>query len=150
MNRRTFARVAGLVTIAAVLGGCSSSSLMKAAPSLYEQLGGTNAVSKMGSDLLASSMKDPRLSGLLGKVDPSTANAKVSDQLCAALGGGCKPAFTDEQVTAAADRLDPDQKKALSENFGSALSSATSNPALREAVTKSLGSKMGGIMGALL
>ena len=150
MNRRTFARVAGLVTIAAVLGGCSSSSLMKAAPSLYEQLGGTNAVSKMCSDLLASSMKDPRLSGLLGKVDPSTANAKVSDQLCAALGGGCKPAFTDDQVAAAADRLDPDQKKALSENFGSALSSATSNPALREAVTKSLGSKMGGIMGALL
>jgi hypothetical protein len=150
MNRRTFARVAGLVTIAAVLGGCSSSSLMKAAPSLYEQLGGTNAVSKMGSDLLASSMKDPRLSGLLGKVDPSTANAKVSDQLCAALGGGCKPAFTDDQVAAAADRLDPDQKKALSENFGSALYSATSNPGLRESITKSLGSKMSGIMGELL
>jgi truncated hemoglobin YjbI len=123
---------------------------MKAAPSLYEQLGGTNAVSKMGSDLLASSMKDPRLSGLLGKVNPSTANAKVADQLCAALGGGCKPAFTDEQVAAAADRLNPDQKKALSENFGSALNSATSNPGLRESITKSLGSKMSGIMGALL
>jgi hemoglobin len=150
MNRRTLARVAGLFTIAAVLGGCSSTSMMKAAPSLYEQLGGASAVSKMGGDLLASSMKDPRLSGLLGKVNPSTANAKVSDQLCAALGGGCKPAFTDEQVAAAADRLSPDQKKALSENFGSALNSATSNPGLRESITKSLGSKMGGIMGALL
>jgi hypothetical protein len=151
MNRRTLVRAAGAAVLAVGLGACSSmSSMTSAAPSLYQQLGGTQAVTKMGGDLLSSAMKDPRLSGLLGKVNPSTANVKVADQLCAALGGGCKPAFTDEQVAAAADRLNPDQKKALSENFSSALNSATSNPALREAVTKSLGSKMSGIMGALL
>jgi hypothetical protein len=95
-------------------------------------------------------MKDPRLSSLLGKVNPSVASPKVANQLCSALGGGCAAPFTDEQVAAAADKLSPDQKEAVADNFGSTLDSITSNPALREAVTQSLGPKIGGIVGALL
>jgi hypothetical protein len=95
-------------------------------------------------------MKDPRLAGLLGKVNPTAATPKVADQMCAALGGGCKAPFTDQQVAAGADRLTPEQKTAVSENFGSSLSSVTNNAVLREAVTKSLGSKMGGVLGALM
>jgi hypothetical protein len=53
-------------------------------------------------------------------------------------------------MSAAASRLTPEQKAAVSENFSSSLNSVTSNSALRESVTKSLGSKMGGILGAVL
>ena len=150
MNRRIFSRIAGVAVLAAGLGGCAGMDSMGSAASLYQQLGGTDAVSKLAGNMVNSSMKDPRLSGLLGKVNPSAATPKVADQMCAALGGGCKAPFSDQQVAAAADRLSPDQKAAVSQNFGSSLNSVTSNPALREAVTKSLGSKMGGILGALV
>jgi len=107
-------------------------------------------MSKLAGNMMTSSMKDPRLAGLLGKVNPTAASPKVADQMCAALGGGCKAPFTDQQVAAAADRLTPEQKTAVSENFGSSLNSITSDPTLRSAVTKTLGSKMGGVLGALL
>jgi truncated hemoglobin YjbI len=148
MNR-AFARVAGVVLIAIGLNGCSGMGSMGSATSLYQQLGGMDTVSKLAGNMVTSSMTDPRLAGLLGKVNPSTATPKVADQMCAALGGGCKPAFTDQQMAAAASRLTPEQKTAVSENFSSSLNSVTSNSVLREAVTKSLGSKMGGILAVL-
>lgn len=149
MNR-AFARVAGVVLIAIGLNGCSGMGSMGSAASLYEQIGGMDTVSKLAGNVVTSSMKDPRLAGLLGKVNPSLASPKVADQICAALGGGCTPAFTEQQMSAAASRLTPEQKAAVSENFSSSLNSVTSNSALRESVTKSLGSKMGGILGAVL
>ena len=150
MNRRTLGRLAGVAVLAVGLSGCAGMGSMGSAASLYQQIGGTDAVSKLAGNMLTSSMKDPRLAGLLGKVNPTAATPKVADQMCAALGGGCKAPFTDQQVAAAADRLTPEQKTAVSENFGSSLNSVTSNPALRDAVTKSLGSKMGGVLGALM
>ena len=101
-------------------------------------------MSKPDGDLVTSSMKDPRLAGLSGHVDVSATTPKVADQMCAALGGGCKAPYTDKQVAAAADRLTPEQKSAVPENFSSALNSVTTKPALRDAVTRSLGSKTAG------
>jgi truncated hemoglobin YjbI len=123
---------------------------MGSAASLYQQLGGMGTVNKLAGNMLTSSMKDPRLAGLLGNVNPTVATPKVADQMCAALGGGCKPALTDQQMATAANRLTPEQKTAVSENFSSSLNSVTTNTVLREAVTKSLGSKMGGILGAVM
>jgi hypothetical protein len=94
--------------------------------------------------------EDPRLSGLLGNVNSSAATAKVADQLCAALGGGCRPAFSEQQVAAAADRLSPAQKTAVSDNFMTSLNSLTSNPALRDSVSRALGARMSGIVGAVV
>jgi hypothetical protein len=104
MNRRTFAWVA---VLAVGLNGCSGMGSMGSTASLYQQLGGTDAVSKLAGNMVTSSLKDPRLSGLLGKVNPTAATPKVADQMCAALGGGCKAPFSDQQVAAAADRLTP-------------------------------------------
>jgi hypothetical protein len=150
MNRRTFGRLAGIAVLAVGLNGCAGTGSMGSAASLYQQLGGMDSMSKLAGNMMTSSMKDPRLAGLLGKVNPTAASPKVADQMCAALGGGCKAPFTDQQVAAAADRLTPEQKTAVSENFGSSLNSITSDPTLRSAVTKTLGSKMGGVLGALL
>ena len=107
-------------------------------------------MSKLGSNLLSSAMKDPRLTSLLGQVNPAVAAPKVNNQLCSALGGGCSAPFSDDQLTAAANKLTPAQKTAVSENFASSLASVASNPAVREAVTTALGPKLGGIVGALL
>lgn len=142
--------VAGVV-LAAGLAACSSTASMGTAVSAFEQLGGMSSVNKLASGLVNSSLKDPRLSGLTAgrTVDAATSTAKVSDQLCSILGGGCKAPLSNDQLSAAANKLSPDQVKALSDNFGSTLNSLTSNPAVRESVTKALGSKLGGLAGLL-
>jgi hypothetical protein len=150
MIRRSTSRIAAVAAFCLALGSCTGVDSAGSAASLFNQLGGMETVTKLGSDLLASAMKDPRLTSLLGKVNPSLASPKVANQLCAALGGGCDAPFTDDQIANAANKLSPEQKEAVSDSFASTLNAITSNPALREAVTKSLGPKMGGIVGALL
>jgi truncated hemoglobin YjbI len=117
---------------------------------VFEMIGGMDTVSKLSSTLLKSAASDPRLSGLLGKMNTSTASPKLADQMCAMLGGGCKAPLTDQQVTAGAKKLNPSQSKALSENFNSALNAVSSNPLVKDAVIKAIGPKLGGIVGALI
>src|SRR5215470_8534082 len=74
---------------------------------MFEMVGGMDTVSKLASSLLKSASSDPRLSGLLGKMNTSTASPKLADQMCAMLGGGCKAPLTDQQVTAGAKKLNP-------------------------------------------
>jgi hypothetical protein len=142
--------VAGAL-LAAGLAACSSTGSMGTAVSAFDQLGGMSSVNKLASGLVNSSLKDPRLSGLTAgrTVDAAASTTKVSDQLCAMLGGGCKAPLNNDQLSAAANKLSPDQAKALSDNFGSTLNSLTSNPAVRESVTKAIGSKLGGLVGLL-
>ena len=132
------------------LSSCSGMNSASSATSLFSQLGGMDTVTKLGSGLLSGVMKDPQLTSLLGQVNPAVAGPKINDQLCAALGGSCKAPFNDDQIAKAADKLTPDQKAAVSKNFSSTLSSLSSNPAVRDAVTKSLGPKLGGIVGSIL
>jgi truncated hemoglobin YjbI len=149
MKPKIFVNAAGVAAVLLGLTGCGGMSSMGSTASLYQQLGGTDSITKMANSLVSSSMKDPRLSGAFGNVNSSAASTKVADQLCSALGGGCTAPYTDQQVQAAADKLTPDQKTAISDNFSSSLNSVTSNSALKDAVTKSLGSKMSGILGAI-
>jgi truncated hemoglobin YjbI len=151
MNQLTLGRTAAVILFAAGIAACSSMPSMGSAASAFDQLGGMSSVNKLASGFVNSSLKDPRLSGLTaGKsVDAAASSAKVSDQLCAILGGGCKAPLTDEQLASAANKLTPDQKSALSDNFSSTLNSLASNPAVRETVTKAIGSKLGGLGGLL-
>jgi len=100
--------------------------------------------------LLESSAKDPRLAGLLGKVDASAVAPKLADQMCSMLGGGCKAPLTDKQVAEGANKLNDSQTKALSDNFSSSLKGVTDNPLMREGVSKAIAPKLGGIVGALI
>jgi hypothetical protein len=144
-------RMAAVVLCATSVAACSSMGSMGSAVSAFDQLGGMSSVNKLAGGLVNSSLKDPRLSGLTAgrTVDAAASTTKVSDQLCAMLGGGCKAPLTDDQLATAASKLSPDQKAALSDNFTSTLNSLASNPAVRDAVTKSLGSKLGGLGGLL-
>jgi len=144
------AAVALFATSMAACSSMGSMSSMGAATSAFEQMGGMSSVSKLADGLVSSSMKDPRLSALTAGKTPSAATTtKVSDQLCSMLGGGCKAPLSSDQLSAAASKLSPDQTKALTENFTSALNSVSSNPAVRDAVTKAIGSKLGGLGGLL-
>ncbi len=148
MKQWGLGRTATVLLLASSVAACSS---MGSTTSAFDQLGGMSSVNKLADGLVNSSLNDPRLSGLTaGSRANATASAtKVSDQLCSMLGGGCKAPFSSDQLSAAMNKLSPEQSKALTENFNSTLNSVASNPAVRESVTKAIGGKLGGLGGLL-
>ena len=142
-----FAMILKLLTASAQLPSLSSLG-----GSAFQMLGGSQAVSSMAGNWVGSAMKDPRLASLLkGKnIDPAVVSAKVSDELCALLGGGCKPALSNSKIASAASKLTPAQSSAITDHFNSALSKASSDPMVSQAVTSALGSKIPGVLAGLL
>src|SRR5215831_5358660 len=125
-------------------------SMGQAMGSLFQMMGGMDTVGKLSGTLLKSAASDPRLAGVLGKVDASAVAPKLADQMCSMLGGGCKAPLTDQQVAAGASKLNESQTKALGDNFSSSLKSVTDNPLVREGISKAIAPKLGGIVGALI
>ena len=141
-------RVKGILALVVVasLAGCSSGSTA----SLFNQLGGMDTVSKLASTFLGDAAKNPQLSGLLGGANTSAVAPKLSDQLCATLGGGCKAPLTDDQIKAASAKVTPEQNKALNDTLTSALKTVGSTPAVSNAISSVLGPQLGGIVAGLL
>ena len=148
MNLQVLGRWLPITMFSIVLG--LSQSAAQTIGSLFQMMGGMDTVSKLSGSLLKSSASDPRLAGLLGKANISAASPKLTDQMCSMLGGGCKAPLTEEQIAAGASKLDASQSKALGDNFSSALGSVTSNPLVKEGVSKLIAPKLGGIIGALI
>jgi hemoglobin len=59
-------------------------------PSLYQRLGGKDAINAVVKDLLATGMADPRLQPRLSKLNAARCEALLTDLLCEATGGPCK------------------------------------------------------------
>ena len=139
------------VIAAAIMCLVACKSMGASAKSAYDMLGGTKGVESLASNFLNSSLKDSSLSGLTSakNFDSASATAKLSNQLCSSLGGGCKAPFTDQQISSAASNLTSDQSKAITNNFSSALSKVTSDPTVSELVTKAVGNKVPGILASL-
>jgi len=147
MNLRVLGRWLAITMFSTVLGvsQCSAQSI----GSLFQMMGGMDTVSKLASSLLQSSASDPRLAGVMGKMNAGTASPKLANQMCSILGGGCKAPLTDQQMAAGASKLDASQTKALSDNFSSELGKVITNPLVKEGVG-AIGPKLGGMVGALL
>lgn len=149
-HRPIVSSVFALVVVLAT--GCSSMQSATSSLSAFQQLGGTSNLTSIASGFVNSALKDPRLSGLMaGKsIDPAAASGKLSNQLCSMLGGGCKAPLTDSQIKAGASKVSPDQSKAISDNFTSALKNVVSDPSVQQLVVNTVGSKLPGIVGGLL
>jgi hypothetical protein len=148
MKPQTLGRWLAVATFSTALG--LSQSTAQTIAGLFQMMGGMDTVSKLASGLLQSSATDPRLAGVMGKVDAGAVSPKLADQMCSMLGGGCKAPLTDQQIAAGASKLDASQTKALVDNFSSALDKVTSNPLAKEGVSKAIAPKLSGIVGALI
>ena len=148
MNLQLLRRSAALLLLSAGLVVCESNG--QSLGSLFQMMGGTDTVKKLAGNLLQSSASDPRLAGLLGKVDTGAMTPKLADQMCSMLGGGCKAPLTDQQIAAGASKLDASQTKALGDNFSSSLNTVTDNSLVKQGVSKAIAPKLGGIIGALI
>jgi hypothetical protein len=109
-----------------------------------------DTVTKLASGLLQASANDPRLAGVMRKMNVGAVSPKLANQMCSLLGGGCKAPLTDQQMAAGSSKLDASQTKALGENFSSVLGNVITNPLVKEGVSKAIGPKLGGIIGGLL
>jgi len=134
------------IIAAVIVSLAACSSMGSTAKSAYQMLGGTKGIESLASNFLNSSLKDPSLSGLTSAKNFDSASA---NQLCSALGGGCKAPLTDQQISSAASNLTSDQTKSINSNFSSALSKITSDSTVTELVTKTVGSKVPGMLAAL-
>jgi hypothetical protein len=148
MTPRIARRWLAVAMLSAVIG--VSQSTGQTIAGLFQTMGGMDTVTKLASGLLQSSASDPRLAGLMGKVDAGSISPKLADQMCSMLGGGCKAPLTNQQIATGASKLDASQTKALSENFSSTLGNVTTNPLVKEGVSKAIRPKLGGIVGALI
>jgi hypothetical protein len=74
----------------------------------------------------------------------------MSNQLCAVTGGGCRAPLTDAQIAQAAGRVDAPTSRALTDSFSSARDTVKAVPAVKEARSKAITPKLGGIVAGLL
>ena len=148
MNLRVLGRWLAITMFSIALGVSQGNA--QTIGSLFQMMGGMETVSKLASGLLQSSAKDPRLAGVMGKMNVGAVSPKLANQMCSVLGGGCKVPLTDQQMAAGASKLDASQTKALSENFSSVLGNVITNPLVKEGVSKAIGPKLGGIIGGLV
>jgi len=148
MTRQFMVKWLGLAVLA--VGLVVGQGMAQTFGNLFQTMGGMDTVKKLAGDFLQSAAKDPRLSELLGKADTTAMAPKLSDQMCSMLGGGCKAPLTDQQIAAGSSKLDANQTKALGDSFSSSLSSVTSNPLVKEGVSKAIAPKLGGVVGGLL
>ena len=148
MNLRVLGRWLAITMFSTLLGVSQGNA--QTIGSLFQMMGGMDTVSKLASGLLQSSASDPRLAGVMGKMNVGTASPKLANQMCSILGGGCKAPLTDQQMAAGASKLDASQTKALGDNFSSVLGNVITNPLVKEGVSKAIAPKLGGIIGALV
>jgi hypothetical protein len=104
----------------------------------------------MSDAFVNNAASDPRSSKLLSGANLGALKSKVSDQFCAALGGGCAAPLTSAQVTEAAKKVDAPTSSGLTDSLMKALDSVKASPVAKEGVTKLLGPQLGGIVAGLL
>jgi len=68
----------------------STSSGATAGKSLYERLGGMDAIKAVVSDFIDAQAADPKLAHFYAKTDTKYLKGQISEMLCAASGGPCK------------------------------------------------------------
>ena len=84
-------RIAPVIAVAAavVIGSAGSASAQMAKRSLYDRLGGYNAISAVVDDFVANVAADKRINKFFAKANVPRLKARLVEQLCQASGGPC-------------------------------------------------------------
>ena len=98
MRMRSFGSVIGCLTLAAVLAACGpkAGDVKPGGPTLYDKLGGREALAAVVSDFADSVKADERIKAKFSATsDWEGLKNKLTEQLCAAAGGPCTYAGKD-------------------------------------------------------
>ena len=77
-----------LLASSLLLGGCAS-EMMKSEPSLYQRLGGKDAIVAVVDDFVGNVAADKRINGYFAKTNIPRLKQMLVDQICAGTGGPC-------------------------------------------------------------
>jgi hypothetical protein len=146
----TFRMIAGCLVALAVITGASGCGSMPGSAGLLDQLGGSTQLKALSDAFVNNAASDPLSSKLLSGANLGTLKTKVSDQFCAAIGGGCQAPLTNAQITEAAKKVDAPTSNGLTDSLMKALDSVKASPVVKESVTKLIGPQLGGIVAGLL
>jgi hemoglobin len=80
---------AGLAAVAAVVIACSAASTGAKAQSLYDRLGGYDAILAVTDDFIKNVAADKRINGFFAHTDIPSFRRKLADFLCVGTGGPC-------------------------------------------------------------
>ncbi len=86
-------------------------------PSLYQRLGGKEAINMVVKDLLANNMADSRLNPRMSKMDGAKCERQLTDLLCQATGGPCKYNGRDIKTAHTGAKVTELEWQAFSENL---------------------------------
>ncbi|NTV95008.1 MAG: c-type cytochrome [Thiobacillus sp.] len=86
-------------------------------PSLYERLGGKDAINAVVRDLLGNGMADARLKPRLSRLDGARCERQLTDLLCQATGGPCKYTGRDMKTAHAGAHVTEVEWQAFAENL---------------------------------
>jgi len=131
-------------------GGMGEMSSAKGAMSLFEQVGGMEQIKSLSSNFVNNVAADSRTSKMVANADKGSLTSKLSNQLCALTGGGCPAPLTDAQIAEGAKKVDTSTTNALNDSFSKAVTSLSSPSVVKDTLTKAVGPKLGGIVGALM
>ena len=87
--------IAAIALASAIALSTNVTAATKAKKTLYERLGGAAALTAVVDDFVANVAADQKINHFFAKTDIPTFKKNLTDQLCAATGGGCTYAGKD-------------------------------------------------------
>ena len=87
--------IAAIALASAIALATNVTAATKAKKTLYERLGGAAALTAVVDDFVANVAADRKINHFFAKTDIPTFKKNLTDQLCAATGGGCTYAGKD-------------------------------------------------------
>lgn len=88
-----------LAVASSVLLGACAETMMKSEPSLYQRLGGKEAIVAVVDDFVANVAADKRINGYFAKTDIPRLKRLLVEQICAGSGGPCNYSGRDMRTT---------------------------------------------------
>ena len=116
-------RVSGIVCslLLSTVLACTPKGDVKTRTSLFDRLGGMNAIEAVVSDFLQNVKGDARINGKFGNADLPGLQTKLVDQICQAAGGPCVYKGRDMKTTHLGMGLSKGDFDAMVEDLGKSL-----------------------------
>jgi hemoglobin len=104
-----------------VVESCAAIAIGKQTGSLYDRLGGREAIEAIASEWLSVAARDPRINAMFANSSTAGLRRQLVDQICQATGGPCTYTGKDMQTAHAGMGVTDAQFDAFLEDLGKAL-----------------------------
>lgn len=136
------------LVLALSLGACADMHKTEMAkPSLYERLGGQEAIVAVVDDFIANVAADERINGFFANTDIAALKANLVDQVCAGTGGPCTYTGKDMKTAHAGMGITEEQFNAMGEDMLATLAKFEVPEQETNELMSLLGSMQGDIVG---